>query len=198
MTTTSTQKHRRSWLAASVPLALILLASGMQAKGAQSEINQVLTDWQHRQQRVRNVRYIFRGEALVPRGKVGEALMQENTFPEEDTKYEKKISLLLDFERDRIHREVNGQAFDAQKGRFVPYERTELFDGTLSKVFMPRNPQNPPELDADLYLIGRDQGGGVHFELGEFPVFLAHGIVPAGLKDSLVGSMTTPKSVRKQ
>lgn len=193
MRTTNAITCGRSQIAASFPLALILLTGGMPAKSAQPAINQVLTDWQHRQQRVRNVRYVLRGEALVPKGKIGEVLMQEMAFPKEDTRYEKRLSLLLDFEGDRIRREVSGQAFDAQLGQFVPYERTELYDGTLSKVFMPRNPQNPPELDADLYLIDRDQQGGVHFELGEFPLFLAHGIVPAELKDSLVGGMTTPK-----
>jgi hypothetical protein len=192
MKSTSVQ-NRRSWITASVPLAFLLWAGGMQVKCAQPVMEQVVIDWQHRQQRVRNIRYVLRGEALVPKGKVGEVLMQKRTVPEEDTKYEKKILLLLDFDSDRMRREVNGQTFDMQKGGLVPYERTELFDGSLSKVFMPRNPQNPPELDADLYLIGRDQQGGVHFELGEFPIFLAHGIVPTELKDTLVGSMTTPK-----
>ena len=196
MGTTNARKHENTWIAILIPLALLILSAGeVQEADPQSEIKKILTDWQHRQQRIRNVRYVLNGEALVPKGKIGEILMNGQAVPAEDKKYEKKVSLLLDFEKDRMRREISGQAFDGQKGAFVPYSRTELFDGTLSKVFMARNPQNSPELDADLYLVGRKQQGGVHFEFSEFPIFLAHGIVPTGLKDSLVGSMTTPQKL---
>lgn len=192
MVTMSNKQQDRTSVAVPIAIALILMSNGIPASGTEP-FSHIMSDWQNRQHRVRNIKYVLTGEALVPKGKVGEALMQKGTIPPKDTKYEKTVSLLLDFENDRIRREINANTYDGSLGHFRPYSRCELFDGKLSKVFMKRNPVNPPELEADLYYVGRDQQGGVHFEFSEFPVFLAHGIVPSGLEDSLVGSMTTPK-----
>jgi hypothetical protein len=193
------------WLSAVLFVMLLPLARARSAD-VPEQVKKIVGDWQVRQERTRNVRYLLQGEAVIPKGKIqGPLLTDKRGLPERDVVCPKGRTVILDLENNRISKDMNNWLFDVRRGEIFPVHRIEKFDGNQTKVFMPADSNgdhiNRGEWKPEAWLGTKEKGGekggaAVHFEPDDLPMFLAHGLVRTG-PDRLVGAMSTPSSLRR-
>ncbi|GAF83223.1 unnamed protein product, partial [marine sediment metagenome] len=102
--------------------------------------------------------------------------------PPEDYKYDFDITLILDFNENRVRREFNREIFYLSEARFIPDSEVDLFDGKLFQNYAPlaantSSRYRPPKYQPELTLVGT-KAPMMFFRTIDKPVFLALGIVP--------------------
>ncbi len=154
---------------------------------AQDNVQRIVEDWQRRQEKMSIVKYVYEGDCVVPKGSMtGHAMLGEDVkgeVPPEDYRYKRQFVLLLDFERNRVRREVREERLWLPDGRFYPAFNVHLFDGTSFQHYMPAKENwpggRPPhryQVELDLQT---DRYSAFVIENIDFPIFFAHGIFPS-------------------
>src|SRR5436305_1776036 len=86
------------------------------ANGA--DVDRIVANWIRRQKNTTGLKCEAKVKSIIVKGSLG------GGYPEDDYKYEKDITWLLDFSQDRVRKEIRGdhQFFDKLKGFAPQYE----------------------------------------------------------------------------
>jgi hypothetical protein len=164
---------------------------------AQDKLQAVLDDWTRRQQMMVGVRFVYEGDYLVSKGSLtGHPAFDEGVqgeIPPEDYTYKRRVVLLLDFERNRVRKEIREERPWGGDGRFYPVFQVQLYDGNSFQEYSPA-PENriggrPPDRFQVELQLQTDHYSGFVLENSDFPLLFAHGSFPsnkAGISPKLL------------
>jgi hypothetical protein len=126
---------------------------------------------------------------MVPKGRYNNDVAIENAssrtdYPQSDHWYKKSISLAIDFDKNWFRKEVRGEIFQGNLGKFIPRYVVTTFDGTVFKSFRPKEDNSNsdftmPPGDSNITLGSKDLSRYIPnlFSCDLLPVFLAHGVI---------------------
>ena len=173
------------WVAFCSTCGMLLLACGeARTQNQGGQVEQIVAKMQERREQVRSVRYMVRGKGMTAKGVFAADMSSSKiskTVPEKDHHFDISLSWLIDFEKNRLRKEYSGQVLQLDIGKFIPNRYIHVYDGSGSKRLFPRdentsNDYAPPGRSAELGII--KNGNNVDMDITDFPVFLAHGVIP--------------------
>ena len=149
-------------------------------------LKEIYQDWSARRQKNKRIKYVAKGSTVIFKGAYNghrTDFPKEMTtdFPPEDHHFKTEYTLLLDFEHNRVRKEVLGDIVIFPESRFRSVFEVALFDGKEFQRYRPRNRNTtadytPPPHAVELYL-ERPEYRGV-FTAPDQPFFYAHGCRP--------------------
>jgi hypothetical protein len=124
----------------------------------------------------------LKGEGVVPKGTfTGHPGLPERLknqpVPNQDHVYEIELRSLIDFEQNRIRRELRQSVFNIDLGLFLPSNGVYVYDGSTSKRYFPKE-FNKYQKDDNVPEVGIARNANtVPCDPVDYPIFLSHGIV---------------------
>lgn len=162
----------------------LLTSEKTTAQEPDARLEKVFADWAKRRERTKSVRYVTRGETVLPKGSLRAPIGQSSSreAPPRDIVSRVTQTMLLDFEKQRHRLETEQEEYDAGTDKVYPRVVTRLFDGKRTGAWRPRELNTHPVTgvkpwEADIGYGSGYIGGGSSFEFGYWPFFLGHGIV---------------------
>ena len=176
-------------IAALVVVTSVLVLNSARAAESDMILRKVFADWRARQTAFSSIKIIAKGEGFVPKGAYTALMIDADPemehpgeVPRSDYDYEAELTMLVDFDRNWVRREVRGFRVAAKKPTlFYPHYEITLFDGSGLQVYLPREKNtssvhSPGQLDVELRL--KADGYSRHFfQMTDWPVLFAFGIV---------------------
>jgi hypothetical protein len=121
-------------------------------------------------------------------------------FPPTDQSFPKQVEWEIDFSSSRLRYEQRYHILNSRLGKFRPRMRIDLFDGTTSMSYEPREENTssvyvPSDRQPDLTFCGDPKLQPV-LKYDSYPIFLAHGrpilyTMPTTAKEALVNPIET-------
>jgi hypothetical protein len=124
---------------------LLNWAVALPAQTRDERLQKVIQEWNKRRDSIRNVRYLIRGERIIPKGIVAE---NENNkplavpLPRQDISSPIQRTFILDVVNNRFRLEIEEKGFSWKQEKLYPIHRTDLYDGQEYKILHPGDP-NP-------------------------------------------------------
>jgi hypothetical protein len=168
---------------------LTCLVSSLAARAAaadQAEVRQVFAEWEKRRAAFTGVRYRAVGEIVFLKGSMSidpeAGRASEDPIPPRDVAAPKKLSLLLDFTRNRHRMEKEEQYYQRGSGELIPRVTTAAFGGKELQTAIPReansSPAAPYPANAPDVVVTSGNLRSAGFVSEDWPLFLGHGFVP--------------------
>jgi hypothetical protein len=154
-----------------------------------TEHDRVLQGWEHRCNIAGSALYRVHGQVVEPKGMQTQDAASEGYYPEgsegpypqSDFTFPTRLSVLLDFQKHRVRREIERQVFFVDALRYIPDVHWDLFDGTNYQYYRPREWNDsegftPSRFEPDIRLYGTSMQRPI-FSMADVPIMLAHGMV---------------------
>jgi len=166
-----------------VTVVVAMGATAGEDQRSNTQLNQIVRTLKDRGKGVKSLFVEVAGDVIVPRGCYSDAYPAETAgkgiLPSQDYTYKESITLLLDFENNRVRKHSKDRMFVVKNADFAPLDTLQICDGKQIKVFQPRERNTsaeytPAEYQPDLY-VQRDAYKGLLFSPADYPVFFALG-----------------------
>lgn len=166
-------------------IGVLAAAPCVMAQATDPRLQQILDDWQKRQQRTHNVRYVVRGDGVWSKGawptQPGKPPGPER--PPRDIVVQLGVVLLLDFDRNRLRLETDEERYDEATDKLYPQRMVRVADGSEAKMFFPREKNTHPQegmraTSADVWF-EKGYRGGDTLNIRYWPLLYAHGSIPS-------------------
>ena len=175
--------------------ALILTAGSACGQATDPRLGKVLADWEKRQQAVDSIRYVVKGQHVIPKGSLRDdtGAPLKTPAPAEDVTAEVNWLAVFDFPKGRHRLEVSEQVFDRKSNRFHPQMGIFVSNGKGAKSAMPRDRNTsegftPPPSHIDL-VVSSGNMRGVPFQSEYMPLFFAHGLIRTMAEEVVPGKL---------
>jgi hypothetical protein len=167
---------------------LLPTASPLHAQLGEEQVERVFRDWQKLQDRIQRIRYVVRGESVVPKGtftdEMGKPL--DPPQPDRDIAQKQDTICLLDIAGKRFRMEQDAQVYASWEKRLLPRLTTTVFDGQSSSTAIPRDDNARAgyvrsDSDPDVLIAKNDFRYRPLTAVNAYwlsPLLFAHGLIP--------------------
>jgi hypothetical protein len=160
----------------------------LHAQPSENLVVRVLKDWEQRQERIQRIRYVVKGQSIVPKGSRTDEMNRPLVppAPPRDIAQKQDTMLLLDIPGKRFRMERDHQSYWSNENRLVVCLATDVFDGNSLYGHLPREanakagyirkPLDPDICISRNYAAYRPLKAVNAYWLS--PLLFAHGLVP--------------------